>query len=69
MKNNQFRIFSGKIVTSLADIKPYSKLLSGIKFLFVNRFSKYFVALFRTYGIQNGDMVIFFLRVFRKVIF
>ena len=37
--------FFGNIVTSLADIfqwkKPYLKLFSGIKFLFVNRFSKF----------------------------
>ena len=72
MENNQFRFF-GKIVTSLADIftmeNAYSKLFSGTKFLFVNRFSKFFVALFKTSGMQNGDMVIFVLRSFRKVIF
>ena len=44
MKNNQFRFFFWKKVNSLADIftmkKPYSKLFSGIKSLFVNQFSK-----------------------------
>ena len=30
---------------------------------------KIFVALFKTFGMQNGDMLIFFLRSFRKVRF
>ena len=66
MINNQ----SGKIVTSLADIlqwkKLYSKLFSGIKFSFFNRFSKFFVAVFKTFGMQNGGMVIFYLRLSEK---
>ena len=73
MKNNQFRFFSGKIVTSLSKIftieKAYPNLFSGINFLFVNRFSKILEALFKTYGMQNGDMVIFILSSFRKVRF
>ena len=43
--------FSGKIVYSLADIftmeKPYSKLISGVTFLFVNRFSNFLWHLLR----------------------
>ena len=70
MIDNQFRYFSGKIVTSLADIlqwkKLYSKLFSGIKFSFFNRFSKLFVAVFKTSGMQNGGMVIFYLRLSEK---
>ena len=44
-------------------------IFSCIKFLFVNRFSIFFVALFKTFGMQNGDMLIFFLRSFKKVRF
>ena len=40
----------------------------GIKFLFVNQFSK-FLWNFKTFGVQNDDIVIFFLRSFRKVRF
>ena len=68
-KNIRFRFFSGKIVTSLADIITMEKknlfnlkLLSGIQFLFVNRFSKKLWHFFKTFGMQNADMVICFLK-------
>ena len=48
---------------------PYPKIFSFIKLLIVNRLSKFFVALLRLFGMQNGDMLMFFLRSFRKVRF
>ena len=45
MKNKKISFFPGKwllpLLTLLQWKKPYSKLFSGIKFLFVNRFSKF----------------------------
>ena len=73
MKNNQFRFFSGKIVTALADNFTMEKAL--FKNIFLHKFFicqpifKIFVALFKTFGMQNGDRLIFFLRSFRKVRF
>ena len=71
MKNNQFRFFSGKIVTFLAGNFTMEKAL--FKNIFLHNFFicqsifKMFVALFKTFGMQNGDMLIFFSRSFRKV--
>ena len=49
--NFKFRFFSGKIVTSLADIftmeEALFKNIFGIKILFVNRFSKFLWYFFR----------------------
>ena len=71
-KKYQFRFISEKI-TSLADIlqgkKPYSKIFSGRNFFIYKPIFKIFVALFTTSGMQNGDMVIFFLTSFRKMRF
>ena len=65
--------FPGQIVTSLSEIlqwkKPYPKKFSGIKFFICYPIFKIFVALFKTYGMQNGDMVIFFTRSFRQLRF
>ena len=65
MKNNQFRFFFQKKVNFLADIftmkKPYSKLFSGIKSLLLTNFQKFCVTFFKTFGMQNGGMIIFFL--------
>ena len=46
-------------MTSLADIFAMEKAL----------FKIIFVALFKTFGVHNGDMVIIFVRSFRKVSF
>ena len=39
------------------------------KILICQPIFKLFVALFKTFGMQNGDLLIFFLRSFRKVRF
>ena len=72
MKNNQFRFFfSGKIVTSLAgNFTMENALFKNIflhKIFICQPIFKIFVALFKTFGMQNGDMLIFFLRSFRKL--
>ena len=73
MKNYQFRLFPGKIVTSLADIFTMEEALFKIIFwhkIFICKpIFKIFVALFKTFEMQNGDVLIFFLRSFRKVRF
>ena len=76
MKNNRFRFFFfflGKIVTSLADIftmkKALFKIIFSHKMFVCYPIFKIFEALFKTFGMQNVDMVIFFLRSFRKVRF
>ena len=72
MKDNQFRSFSGKIVTSIAGIFTMERALFKMIFghIFISeRIFKMFVALFTTFRMQNGDMIIFFLRCFRKVRF
>ena len=73
MKNNQFRFFSRKIVTSFAGNFTMEKALFKNIFLYNFFFCKlifnFFVALFKTFGMQNGDMLIFFLWPFRKVEF
>ena len=70
MKNNQFRFFSGKIVTSLTDIftmeEALFKIICWRKIFICEPIFEIFVALFKTYGMQSGGMVIFFLRSFRK---
>ena len=62
--------FPGKIVTSLTDIFTMEKALSKIifwhKIFICEPIFEIFVALFKTYGMQNGDMVIVFLEVFQK---
>ena len=62
-----------KIVTSLADIFTMEKALLKITFwhkIFICQpIFKIFVALFKTFGKQNDDMVIIFLNSFRKVRF
>ena len=66
-------MFSGKIVTSLAGNFTMEKAL--FKNIFLHKIFicqpifKIFVALFKTFGMQNGDMLIFFLRSFRKARF
>ena len=73
MKNNQCRFFSGKIVTSLDGNFTMEKAL--FKNIFLHKIFicypifKNFEALFKTFGMQNGDMLIFFLKSFRKVRF
>ena len=57
MKNNQFRFFSRKIFTSLAGNFTMEKAL--FKNIFLNKFFmcqpilKFFVALFKTFGMQK----------------
>ena len=73
MKNNQFRFFWGKIVTSLAGNFAMEKAL--FKNIFLHKIFicqpifKIYKALFKTFGMQNGNTLIFFLRSFRKVRF
>ena len=73
MKNNQFRFFSKKIVTSHADIFTMENALFKIifwhKIFICCLIFKIFVAHFKTFRMQNGDMVILFMRSFRKVRF
>ena len=58
--------------TSLADIftmeNAIFKIIFWHKILICLLIFKIFVALFKTFGMQNGVMVIFFLKSFRKVI-
>ena len=61
-------IFSGKIVTSLAGNFTVEKPFLH-KIFICSPIFKIFVALFKTFGMQNGDMLIFFSRPFRKVRF
>ena len=73
MNNNLFRFFPGKIAISLAGNFTMEKAL--FKNIFLRKIFicqpifKFFVALFKIFGIQNGDLIIFFMRSFRKVIF
>ena len=73
MKNNQHSFFFEEKVTSLTDIftmeKDLSKIIFWHKIFIFKPIFEIFEALFKTYGMQNGDMVIFFLRSFRKVRF
>ena len=71
MKNNQSRFFGGEIVTSLSDIftirmeKVLFKIIFWLKSLIGQPIFK--MALFKTFGMQNGDIVIFFVSSSRKV--
>ena len=49
--------------------KPYSKLISGIIFFIYQPIFKVVAAHFMTFGLQKGDMIIFFLLCSRKVTF
>ena len=64
MKNNQFRFVLGKTVTSLTDSFTIEKALSKIifwhKIFYLPTDFRNFVARFKTSGMQNGDMVVFF---------
>ena len=53
---------------SLADIFTMEKPF-WLKIFICQLIFKIFVAVFKTFGMQNGDMSIFFLRAFRKVRF
>ena len=65
VKNDQFSFFLFRenslfpLLTFLQWKKPYSKLFSGIHFYLLTDF-QIFVAFFKTFGMQNGDVVIFF---------
>ena len=73
--NNQFSIFSGKTVTYIAYIficngKSLFKIIFWHFFFhLLTNFQIIFFALLKTFRMQNGGMVIFFLRSFRKVEF
>ena len=73
MKNNQFRFFSGKIVTFLdGNFTMEEAVFKNIflhKIFICQPIFKIFVALFKTFGMQNGDRLKFFLSSFRKVRF
>ena len=74
MANNQFRLFSGKIVIALADIFAMEKALFKIVFwhkFFIYLFTifKIFVARFTTFEMQNFNMEILYLGSFRKLRF
>ena len=60
-----------KIFTLFADIFTIEKVLFKIIFwhqIFIcTQVSKFLMHILKTFGMQNGDMVIFFLRCFRKV--
>ena len=55
------------MVTSLANISTMEKLvvkiILGVKVLFVNRFSFFFVAIFTTFGKQNDDKSTIFSQI------
>ena len=69
MKTDQLRDFLGKQLLPLLAIlqwkKPCSKIFYCINIVIVNRFSN-FLWHFLRLGMQNGDMLIFFLEVFQK---
>ena len=74
MKNNQFRFIpQKKLLKSLANIFTMEKALFKIilwhKMYICQPIFNFFVALFKTFKMQNGDMVICFLESFRKVRF
>ena len=73
-KKNQLRFFSGENSSSLAgnftmEKKTLFKNSLLHKFFICLPIFKIFVALLKTFRMQNDDMLIFFLRSFRKVRF
>ena len=50
-------------------LKEYFKMKFRHHIFIIERISKIFATLFTTFGMQNGDRVIFFMRCFRKVRF
>ena len=57
------------LLTFLQWKKPLFKIIFWHKIFICQQIFKIFVALLKTFGMQNGDMVIFFLMSFRKVRF
>ena len=61
--------FSGAWITSLSHVKGLFKIIFEHNYFTTEPIFKNFAAHFRTFGLQNDDIVIFFLYCFTKVRF